>query len=106
MIKAKVVKGKDDHIKEIYVSGHSGYNDLGKDIVCSAVSTAMYVSLGMLEKLNSDYRFTSDESLPYMKLEVSKYNELTNLILDNLVDTLEGIALDYQDFLKIEELRR
>lgn len=106
MIAAKVVINKENHITAINVQGHSGYDDFGKDIVCSAVSTAMYVSLGLLEKLNTDYRFTSDEKIPLMSLEVYTFDEITNIILDNLVDTLKGIAIDYQDFLIIEELRR
>ncbi|HEY8445408.1 MAG TPA: ribosomal-processing cysteine protease Prp [Bacilli bacterium] len=106
MINVEAVKNENQQIIKIKVSGHSGYDDLGKDIVCSAVSTAMYVSLGLLEKFNSDYKFTSDESKPIMVLEVYKNDELSNAVLDNLVDTLKGIALDYQDFLKIDEIRR
>lgn len=106
MIRARVKKNKDNEIISIYVSGHSGYDEAGKDIVCSAVSTAMYVSLGMLEKFDSDYNFASDEKKATMKLNVNSNNKLTNVVLENLIDTLEGIALDYSDFLKIDELRR
>lgn len=37
-------------ITEIAVNGHSDYGKNGSDIVCSAISTAMYVSLGLIKK--------------------------------------------------------
>jgi len=106
MIKAKVIKNKNDQIISVFVSGHSGYEEAGKDIVCSAVSTAMYVSLGLLEKIESDFDFTSDESNAIMKLNINNCDELTSHVLDNLMDTLQGIAMDYSDFLKVDEIRR
>ena len=90
-----VVRENNDLIKDIVVSGHSGYDDLGKDIVCSAVSTAMYVTVGLLEKFDCNINFTSDESIPSMNLEIINNDEITNKILENLVDTLKGIAIDY-----------
>lgn len=48
MIKVNVVS--TDVIEKITVSGHSGYAEAGADIVCSAVSTAMYLSLGLIER--------------------------------------------------------
>ena len=32
------VRYNQDRINEVTVSGHSGYDELGKDIVCSAVN--------------------------------------------------------------------
>src|SRR5690554_4704635 len=106
MIKAKVIKNESNEIISVFVSGHSGYEETGKDIVCSAVSTAMYVSLGLLEKIESDFDFTSDKSNAIMKLNINANDELTNYVLDNLMDTLKGIVLDYSDFLKVDEIRR
>jgi uncharacterized protein YsxB (DUF464 family) len=103
MILVDVTRNKRSVINLITVSGHSGYDEIGKDIVCSAVSTAMYISIGLLEKLNTNHRFTSDDKMPIMKLEIESSQEITNTILENLVETLKGISNDYSKYLKINE---
>ncbi len=105
MIEVKVVKVKEA-IKEIEVNGHSGYDELGKDIVCSAVSTAMFMTVGLLEKFESKIKFSANEKKPLMKLEILENNKSTDLVLLNLVDTIEGIVYDYSDYVKIREIRR
>lgn len=105
MIEVKVTREKEI-IKLVEVSGHSGYDELGKDIVCSAVSTAMYMTVGLLEKFNSKIEFSSNDNKPLMKLKILNNDESTNKILLNLVDTIEGIVFDYSDYLKIKEIRR
>ena len=57
MIKVNVDLNKNFKIKSLKLSGHSGYDEIGKDIVCSAVSTTMYVSVGLLEKAGCDINF-------------------------------------------------
>lgn len=105
MIEVKLVK-VNDAINEIEVSGHSGYDELGKDIVCSAVSTAMFMTVGLLDKFEAKIKFDTNEKKPLMKLEILENNKSTDLIIANLVDTLEGIAFDYSKYVKIKEIRR
>ena len=91
-----------NRIKKVVVYGHSGYEELGKDIVCSAVSTAMYVSMGLIEKTCSDYTFTSNEEKAYMELVINKSDDFTNLVVENMVEALEGISEQYPSHLKIK----
>jgi uncharacterized protein YsxB (DUF464 family) len=105
MITVEVIWNKDE-VTSIFISGHSGYDELGKDIVCSSVSTAAFVSVGLLEKFKCDFKFDTNESKPKMKLEIIKTSEITNNILNNLVETFEGIVIDYSPYLKIKEIRR
>ena len=102
MTSVNVKYNKDGDIKLIFVNGHSNYDEIGKDIVCSAVSTAMYVSLGIIEKVCPKFHFESNEKDASMKLEIVESNEMTNLVLDNLISSLEGISLDYAKYLKIK----
>lgn len=102
MTSVKVKYNKEGLIQEIFVSGHSNYDEAGKDIVCSAVSTAIYVSLGILEKICPKYDFVAKEDDASMKLEIYEGNEMTNLVLDNLISTLEGISFDYAKYLQIK----
>lgn len=98
---------KNDNSYEIDVRGHSGYDTIGKDIVCSSVSTAMIVTINLLERLNYKFDFSSDNSIPVMNLKVNKidnnYNTIV-IILDNLVCCLEDVSKQYNKFLKIKYL--
>lgn len=91
-------------IQKFVVTGHSGYDEIGKDIVCSAVSTAMYVSLGLIEKLTLDYSFSSDEKKPTMSLEIYKHDQMSLLVVENLEDALESIANDFPKYVKIKKI--
>ncbi|MFY9421629.1 MAG: ribosomal-processing cysteine protease Prp [Acholeplasmataceae bacterium] len=104
MIKVNVVS--TDVIEKITVSGHSGYAEAGADIVCSAVSTAMYLSLGLIEKVCPKYDFKSDEKNALMELTIIETNEFTEMVLENLVASLEGISSDYADYLQVKIKKR
>lgn len=106
MIQAEVYRNKDNEIIKVFISGHSGYDVIGKDIICSAVSTAMFMTIGLLEKIACDYRYVADEAIPTMKLNIYKSDDLIQTIMENLVDTLSGITIDYAQYLKISEIRR
>lgn len=101
MTTVNVVYRSDQTISKITVTGHSDYGKNGSDIVCSAVSTAMYVSLGLIEKNCPDYHFHEDEKAPTMQLEIRQSTEFTNQIMENLVTTLQGISKNYAKHLKI-----
>ncbi|MCK9536243.1 MAG: ribosomal-processing cysteine protease Prp [Bacilli bacterium] len=104
MISVKV-NYRQDKINQIVISGHSGYDESGKDIVCSAVSTAMFVSLGLIEKVCPRYNFKSDEKKAVMTLKIIESNEITDMVLENLIDSLYSISCDYGDYLAINYVR-
>lgn len=90
-------------IKEIKVKGHSGYDEIGKDIVCSSVSTAVILTANLLERLNIDFECISDENIPLISLRIKNVdsNDLVNTILENLVDNLSKVQEEYNKYLKI-----
>lgn len=102
MIKVNIKSDKDNNIKKVFVSGHSNYAEAGKDIVCAAVSTAMYMSVNLVDKFCSNYSFETFEASATMNLEIIETNEETNIVLNNLVSTLEGIEEDYAKYVKIK----
>ena len=110
MINVTVTKDNKD-IKIIEVKGHSGYDELGKDIVCSSVSTALILTINLLEKLNFKFSYESDDKIPYMSLNIDGENseddhKLIQTILGNLVDNLSQVEKQYKKYLKIYEIRR
>ena len=101
MIRVRVITA-NQLIEEITVSGHANYAEAGYDIVCSAVSTAMYLSLGLIEKVCPKYDFQSNEEEAVMQLKILETNDFTEMVLDNLVNNLEGISADYADYLQVK----
>ena len=100
MIVCTVKKNESNYF--IQIEGHSGYDTIGKDIVCSSVSTAMIMSVNLLERLQADFNFSSDEKIPMMKLNVNNYNEVEEKVLYNLVDCLNDVSTSYKKYLKIK----
>ena len=109
MITVKVYSD-NKRIIGIEVSGHSGYEEVGKDIVCSSVSTAMILSINLLEKLNADIKYVSDEKIPLISLDILSFDDSTEqivqTILVNLVENLNEVSKNYKKYLKIYEIRR
>lgn len=101
MIKVEFCQNDQKEITYLKVSGHSGYDEIGKDIVCSAVSTAMYVTIGILQKSNSEINFFGDEENTVMKIEILNTNSYTNIAMDNLIEFFEAISIDYAEFIQI-----
>lgn len=91
------------------LNGHAGYSDKGFDIVCSAITTATYTSINLIDKINSNcYQLNVDEESGFLRFDLS-YQSLTKeeidiitLIIHNLIDIYEEIKSNYSKYLKIE----
>ena len=78
--------------KEITVSGHSGHNVLGKDIVCSSIST-MCNYLQTLDDL--DYEITEQGyKFGMKKATESNVRTFTNLILQLQAQYKEHVSVE------------
>lgn len=62
MIEIKILNTSDGKIHGFTISGHSGYAEFGKDIVCAAVSSVAYMVANTLtDILNVDASVKVDE---------------------------------------------
>ena len=99
MIEVKVYSD-NKKIKGIAVSGHSGYEDIGKDIVCSSVSTAMILTINLLEKLHVNFKYISKEDIPLISLDILSFDDsneqIVQTILVNLVENLNEVSKNYK----------
>ena len=93
---------KDEFNYQIEIKGHSGYDTIGKDIVCSSVSTSFILTVNLLEKLGYKFSFESEEEIPMMKLKLNEYDKVCETILDNMIDCLKDVEKQYHKFLKIK----
>ena len=68
---------------EIILSGHAGYDDFGKDIVCSGVSAIVISSVNLLKRFDKEsIKYTEAKNL--VTIKVLKDDYITNTIIDNL----------------------
>lgn len=98
MIKVSV-KVKDGSINSIKISGHAGYDVSGKDIVCAAVSSITITTINALIKLDEnaiDYVQNDD-----LTVIVKKHDEVTSVLIQNMIDLLQELEKDYKKNIKI-----
>ncbi len=73
MLKAKFFVEKCGNIVGFDISGHSGYAELGSDIVCAAVSSVAYmVANTLIDVIGVQADVVVNEKVGRMRLEVDK----------------------------------
>lgn len=97
---------EDGMIKSLVVNGHSGYDDIGKDIVCAAVSSLTIAAInGLLEyvKLDFYYKVKEDGFVEFRIPEIydDKQFTKTKAILETLYLGLKGVEEEYEGYVKV-----
>ena len=93
MIKVEIENNK------IEIKGHANYDDYGKDIVCASVSS-------IVTTINAIIEF-DPESIYYEDLnnriliEKLKDDDITNKLINNMIELLEELEKSYKDNIKI-----
>ena len=95
MIKVTFFKSGDD-FTGFSISGHSGYAEEGSDIICSAVSSAAYMTANTLtEIVGIEADITLDDG--YMKFVSGPCNETAQAIYKGLALHLNALAEQYDN---------
>ena len=97
MIKVKVLK-ENDFYKEISITGHANYGTYGKDIVCSSVSSIVITTVNAIISLDKDAINYDDNT--GVKIKVLKEDEVTNKLLENMLNLLHELQKDYEKTIK------
>ena len=97
MIKVVLEKNK------IEISGHAGFDDYGKDIVCASVSSIVITTINNVLDIDKDSILYEDNDNK-IKIEIIKDNEIVNKLINNMILLLENLEKDYPKNIKI--LRR
>ena len=87
--------------KVIEISGHAGYGEVGKDIVCASVSSVIMTTVNSIMNIdNSSISYMDDGD----KIIIEKLND--NDIVDKLLNTMILILKDleeqYKENIKVE----
>ncbi len=93
MIKAKVLTHNGSY-HSFSCMGHAGFEDIGKDIVCAAVSMLVINTANSLDKL-TDNRITATDD-KYIQWEFMDIpDEKGKLLMDSMVMGLKEIEKQY-----------
>lgn len=95
MIKVDLTKDK-----LITISGHSGYEERGKDIVCASVSSIVITTINAIIEIDNDAIDYSDLDNKII-IRIIKEDEIVNKLINNMILLLESLEKDYKDFIKI-----
>lgn len=105
MIKINIGKDLAGNFKRFVVQGHSGYADLGSDIVCSAISAIAFTSIGAIEELiGLKGFFKQRDGFMSCKLDMDLSPELrhdSNVIMATAEIGFKQIEDAYPDYVKV-----
>lgn len=88
---------------KIVITGHSGYDDYGKDIVCASVSSIVITTINAIIEIDdTTIEYFDDNEI--LSIEILKENDIVNKLINNMIFMLEGLEKDYPKNVKI--LRR
>lgn len=101
MIKVQIT-AKDNNIKKINIKGHAGYDDYGKDIVCSSVSSITITTINAILMFDKNY-ISYNEKKDNFEVVINENNDITNKLIRNMINLLTELSQDYPKNIKIEE---
>jgi len=98
----------DDRITGFSVSGHSGYAEAGKDIVCAAISAIVTMAEATINDVcgaKAKVRVKEDGARVTLTLPASCDEEETvQAVLAGMMITLCGLRDDYPDYIEVLEV--
>ncbi len=93
MIKVKIER-EQETLKKITITGHAGYDDYGKDIVCSSVSSIIITTVNGIREINPKY-LTIKEEKDKMIIEVKEQDEICIKLMKNMISLLRELSESY-----------
>ena len=94
----KVLRSK----KNISITGHAMYDDLGKDIVCSAVSSIVITSLNGILSINPS-ALIYNNSKDGLEIEIKSFDDITLKLIDNMMELLIKLSNNYPKNIQVKE---
>jgi hypothetical protein len=80
------------------ITGHSLFAEKGKDIICAAVSTVSQHTARFLEKKGAKVKISDG----YLEVKKISNDELSQIFVEELLETLRDLEEQFGDFIKVE----
>ncbi len=100
MIRVKVEK-EHGYYKKISILGHAMYDDIGKDIVCSAVSSIVITTVNGILTIDKG-TITYLASSRGLTIKVLNNDRITQLLLKNMIKMLKELELKYKENIEVK----
>ena len=94
MIKVEIENNK------IEIKGHANYDDYGKDIVCASVSSIVITTINAIIEFDPESIYYEDLNNRIL-IEKLKDDDITNKLINNMIELLEELEKDYKKNIKI-----
>ena len=100
MIKVRIIRNNKS-IESIYAHGHANYDEYGKDIVCASFSTMIITTINAILEIDKDaISYTDSNNLNIINI---KKDNITNSLLNNLVNMIYELKTNYDKNIDIKE---
>ena len=100
MIRVKTEK-ENGFYKKIAILGHAMYDNYGKDIVCSAVSSIVTTTINGILSIDKD-ALTYQVTKQGLTINVCKQDKITETLICNMISLLKELEENYQDNIEIK----
>ena len=100
MIKVKVLSMKN-HIDRIDILGHADYEEYGKDIVCSSVSSIVTTTVNGIYEIDKDYLNVKEEK-DGMIITILKNDDVCDKLIKNMLSLLQELEESYPENIKVK----
>ena len=93
------VKKSNNIIEYVKFNGHALYDDYGKDIVCASASSIYITTVNAILSFDKDaISYNKDNEVINIKKD-----DITNKLLNNMVNMLKELEESYKENIKIVE---
>ena len=101
----KVIIKESDSINNIEISGHSGYKEIGSDIVCASVSSICITTVNGILNID-DKAIKYEESDGYLFIDILKHSDTTDKLILNMINLLEELNRQYKNYIEIRRCHK
>ena len=95
MIKVSIKKDN------ITISGHSGYDVQGKDIVCAGVSTLVTTTINAIIRIDEE-AIKYDVKDGFVNISILKHDKYIDILIENMISLLKEMEEQYKKYIEIK----
>ncbi len=92
----------NNNLHKIVVSGHAKYDEYGKDIVCSAVSTCVITTINGILEIQKE-AILVEEKNNQIVIEVKQEDNVTLKLLNNMMEMLQSLESQYPKNIRLSK---
>lgn len=86
--------------ERISITGHAGYDEPGKDIVCAAISTLSQVFVASVEELTAA-KIKTAQTGGYMEIVIEESTERAQVLIDSFLLGCRMVADEYPEYVRV-----